>query len=547
MAATEEPLVVKRGPGRPAKRQKTSSPAPQSPAVMSPMPDKKMPGLPSKVSDNRPLPGLTEPQPPSLSDDEYQSVAASAVLATSLEQSRLRWVSEGIFDRYWVKPEGGKNGKPPPPNNPDVKRMKSHGECRIRIEPHLFVAEMYLEEGVKAPTVTKQPMAQYKPAQQYGQQYQHRGLPPAVPQAPQSQPPRVPYASSATGTSSSTPGSGPKPDPVISMLATRASSDPELKSLMKEVATGNATQDQLKVFQKHIDELTIIITKQKQDEEDSAAKAYQQANTIQYDGSADVRTTAIAGTTTRHTSSPQPYSPAQTGPQYGQQQPWMSPVPAATDLPVIIAFKDVGATEDRFLFPQHSVLEALSPQHLLVSFIVVRRGHQAVDNTSLKLSAEYWQPVTIMIEVAYGKEELLNHIRRWVKPAEEVRKYMEDVMQRCERAPETYLALRLPFRSTAATESENVSKEATPVVEERTKPRPVNKAIKTKRASSIMRTKSDAGTESPTQVGAVKSEEATAPTPTLQQPSPSIEVSAENEAGGRPKRTTRKSVRISEG
>ena len=50
------------------------------------------------------------------------------------------------------------------------------------------------------------------------------------------------------------------------MLATRASSDPELKSLMKEVATGNATQEQLKVFQGHIDELTKVINEKKKSE-----------------------------------------------------------------------------------------------------------------------------------------------------------------------------------------------------------------------------------------------------------------------------------------
>jgi len=44
------------------------------------------------------------------------------------------------------------------------------------------------------------------------------------------------------------------PDPVISKLAARASTDPELKSLMKEVATGNASQEQLRIFQRHIDE-----------------------------------------------------------------------------------------------------------------------------------------------------------------------------------------------------------------------------------------------------------------------------------------------------
>ena len=45
------------------------------------------------------------------------------------------------------------------------------------------------------------------------------------------------------------------PDPVISMIAKRVTSDPELKSLMKDVETANATGDQLKVFQRYIDDL----------------------------------------------------------------------------------------------------------------------------------------------------------------------------------------------------------------------------------------------------------------------------------------------------
>lgn len=535
MAVMEEPAAVGK---RAAKRQKTGSPAVESPAAVATTSTK---GLISKLSDNKPLPTLAEPQPLDLSPDEYQTVAASAVLAAALEQSRRSWVSDGIFERYWVKPEGGKNGKPPPPDNPDVKLMKSRGECRIRIEPHLFVAEMYVEERAKAPVAPKQPISHYRPAQQY----QHRGLPPTIPpgqpQIPQQSPPRVPQASSPA------PQSGTKPDPVISMLATRASTDPELKSLMKEVATGHATQEQLKVFQKHIDELTAMVTRQKQDQDDSTAKAYQQPNTIHYDGQADMRVSSTLNGTMQLAPGTQPYPPAQPGQQpqqHGQQQPWVAPA-----LPVIIAFKDVGATEDRFLFPQHSILETLSPQHLLVSFIVIRKGHQAADSDGLEPNAEYWQPITIMIEVAYGREELLNCVRRWVKPAEEVRSYMEGVMQRCERAPDSHLALRLPFKSTVVTEKENVSKEATPVVEEHVKTRPTAKATKTKKGGSMLKTKTDGEAAAPAQTSAMKSEKAASPVMPLQQvePSQTTEPPVEVDTGGRPRRATRKSVRISEG
>jgi hypothetical protein len=63
---------------------------------------------------------------------------------------------------------------------------------------------------------------------------------------------------------------------------------------------------------------------------------------------------------------------------------------------------------------------------------------------------EYYQPVTLMVEVAYGREEILNCIRRWVKPVDAVCAHMESTMARCTRAPTDFLALRLPFRGTDA-------------------------------------------------------------------------------------------------
>ena len=205
---------------------------------------------------------------------------------------------------------------------------------------------------------------------------------------------------------------------------------------MKEVATGNASQDQLKIFQAHIDELTDLINdKKKKEEEEAAAEEAakvtpQQNDSIQYDGANDT-----------------PYQQHPYPPVY--HQPWSPappPPPTPTSLPVILAFQTPGATEDRFLFPRTSILETLSPQHLLASFIVTRKGRDAADSTNLDPETEYWQPVTLMVEVAYNREHILDCVRRWVKPAEEVKKEMEEIMGRCTRAPEGFLALRLPFK-----------------------------------------------------------------------------------------------------
>lgn len=336
---------------------------------------------------------------------------------------------------------------------------------------------MYLEEKpkpvVKQPTQYGAPVGGvygpgYRPGQQaHGQQQQGRyygqtNLPPVqqpvvhpgntLPRSTQSPQPPLAGATESPSAASPTPGQSdkkPSPDPVISMLATRASSDPELKSLMKEVATGNATQEQLKIFQGHIDSLTKIINdrKKKDEEAEAAAQAakqrQQQSEAIKYDGAAENK----------------PYQPPSQqiqpyqyqAPAYQQQtwQPAPRPPPAPPQpQPVILAFTSPGATEDRFLFPQNSILEPLSPQHLLASFIITRRGAQAADSTGLEPGKEYWQPVTCMVEVAYNREHLLECVKKWVKPAEEVRKAMEEVMKRCERAPDSILALRLPKKGT---------------------------------------------------------------------------------------------------
>lgn len=349
--------------------------------------------------------------------------------------------------------------------------MKHRGPCRIRVEPHIFECEIYVEEKPKHVVQKVQPQgqyaqggyggygAQYRPGQPYGPL---RTLPPVQQQTPVRQSPApLQQQRSQQGTPQPQAEKKPGPDPVISMLANRASSDPELKALMKEVATGAATPDQLKVFQGHIDDLTKIINeKKKKDEEEEAAAAEannareQQQESIRYDGAADQRP--------HHPPQPQqPYQPQ------AQHQPWIpppqpqhpispQPLPPPSASPVILQFTTPGATEDRFLFPAHTITESLSPQHLLCSTLITRKGSLTTNTsfTPLDKEKEYFQPVTFMLEVAYGRENLIELVKKYVKPQEDVRKRMEEVMTQCTRAPEAHLALRLPVKGAEGAETE---------------------------------------------------------------------------------------------
>jgi hypothetical protein len=73
---------------------------------------------------------------------------------------------------------------------------------------------------------------------------------------------------------------------------------------------------------------------------------------------------------------------------------------------------------------------------------------------------EFYQPVTLRIYSANPK--FLEPLARVVKPPDEVRKYMNEVMDRAERAPEGFLALRLPRENKDEHEPEDTRKSGTP-------------------------------------------------------------------------------------
>lgn len=73
---------------------------------------------------------------------------------------------------------------------------------------------------------------------------------------------------------------------------------------------------------------------------------------------------------------------------------------------------------------------------------------------------EFYQPVTIRIYSANPK--FLEPLGRVVKPPDEVRKYMTEIMDRAERAPEGFLAFRLPREKQDEHEPQDASKSGTP-------------------------------------------------------------------------------------
>ena len=477
---------------------------------------------------------------------------------------------------------------------------------------------MYVEEKPRpAPPSVKQYTPNpsfgqpYRPQQQQqygGQQYyqnQNRNLPPpqppnTLPPLSNSPPPAAQQQGAAPAQQQQAQGQEKKasPDPVISMLANRASSDPELKRLMKEVATGNATQEQLKVFQGHIDELTRVINEKKKSEGDSTAASpaptAAQGDAIQYDASSEAPSALppAPATPVQQQPRPPPYQPQPQQPMYQHQQTWAPPAPppAPTALPVILQFTTPGATDDRFLFPQHSILESLSPQHLLASFLMTRQASTlpstTVSELGLDVSKEYYQPITLMVEVAYNREHLLELVKRWVKPADDAKKFMEETMARCERAPDVHLALRLPFKgSQLAADAEEISAlEALALAEKEREKEGQKKTVKYVKKNSL----ASSGASTPVAKGAADAKkgmvadevkgavngasaasatstqanaasdagkkEDMAPVSGATAAEASGEAAAKKEGeqqatteSGRPRRTTRKSVRINEG
>lgn len=334
---------------------------------------------------------------------------------------------------------------------------------------------------------------------------------------------------------SATPVQGanaPKPaanDPVIALLAQRASGDPELRDLMKRVAVGQAKEGELAHFQKIIDQLNAEYRRSGGQQGPSADRLLVDGRTVKYfadevrtildivlasnpnQKSADLRPpprsdplvvllvkTALEDQRTKDMikriaenrpgytdatdlkqtldrlhrdmktapqSSPMPapqgrqppaapipngnipnghVKPAVTQPlaQPGPQALRSKGPPPAPKPDISAVIFDFG-TGDRYLFPKYSILEYLPTQNghqIVVSFLIVRKGSTSEYGGDPEL--DYYQPVTMRLYTHTGRH--LDHLARVVAPQDEVRRYMDDVMDNMTRAEYILLAMRLP-------------------------------------------------------------------------------------------------------
>ncbi|KAF2437146.1 hypothetical protein EJ08DRAFT_728819 [Tothia fuscella] len=449
--------------------------------------------LPTRITEAKPLPVLEAMQALKLLDTEYQSIKESGVLAAALSRSRQKWIHGAVFEKFWSKTKVTKGMTEEERKAAKAPSMTKVGNARLTAEPHVFDIIFH---AVKDPNaVPKQ--GQLPPGTPFLQQYgnsqsrpQSPGpaafRPPLPPQLPAHQhatppapPPRAPPShpppSTATQTTSSTaprpPHSShaqpsppqptprppqtkggpppvptaPQPDPVIHALAQRASTDIELKSVMKIVATGKATQQQLEYFQKHIDELTKEVKARQ--EAEAKQKRAAAAAAAQAQAAAQRQQQNLANASRAQVVSVPPPLPRQVQGYNHAPPPVVARprVPAVAPLHVVIQFSE--NSNDRFLFPKNCIIEYLplrpppEPATALFSFTVVKKGCEAAEPGRFDKDKEYWEPVTVQIT---GDQTMLMTLGKYLNSAEEVKKDMESVMARCTRSEDVFLAMRLP-------------------------------------------------------------------------------------------------------
>ncbi|MCJ1472000.1 hypothetical protein MMC13_000644 [Lambiella insularis] len=452
---------------------------------------------------SRELPTSRQTPDPKVPRSRFQNVRESGVLATLIERSRHQWLMEGVFERYWTKPSKKKHQ--PEGYNPAKESMARLGSCSMIIEPHAFEVTMYtikdnqfpillptnqpyngtssgtpntllplltspeVQTQYQAPTLPNKPLSQpvLPPFREGFAHFDTQGLSPGVPGhfATSSRIAAVPASGKSVASNGGSNGNldtAPREpitnsDPVIQMLAARAATDHDLKSLMKVVAQGNASTEQLKVFQKHIDDLNNIIEAQDNRPENNIVP---RANTADAASRAPVSALSAAN---QPRPTPTPFTPAhssdvpsmlqiKTEPlfQYSSQQPQYPktnpPFTLAPDASAIV-FDFTAGNGDRYFLPKYSILEYLPGNtQVLMSFLITRKG-STVTSERYKNNVEYYQPVTIRLSTHNSR--ILEPLSRSVAPVEEVRRYMAEVMSKMTAAEEVHLEPQLPLAPNA--------------------------------------------------------------------------------------------------
>ena len=235
------------------------------------------------------------------------------------------------------------------------------------------------------------------------------------------------------------------------MLAARAAEDHDLKSLMRVVAKGDASSEQLRMFQAQIDEFTKIVSMHK-----VQVPSAENSGKEKHEDSSGAPISCINIPQASRPPVQPPLAPFQPRgvvkyerPAYHPpiQQTPKHPVQAAQRQEVRgIVFEFVGGNGDRYLFPKYSILEYLPGNtQALASFLMTRTG-AASNSGSYEVNTSYYQPVTIRLRIGshLHSPKIFDFLPKGVAPPEEVRKHMNDIMDTMKPAELVHLVTQLP-------------------------------------------------------------------------------------------------------
>ncbi|KAI9652366.1 MAG: hypothetical protein M1831_006844 [Alyxoria varia] len=235
-------------------------------------------------------------------------------------------------------------------------------------------------------------------------------------------------------------------DPVIQMLAQRASTNPSLKELMKIVADGNANKEQLAIFQGHIDDISSIWQRQQQASRAPAPPVPPPAPVTpapqppRFSGNVQQKKQYPASPVPPPPNSKQAPTSKGIAPSTSAK---IKPNPPSKPDYAGVAIEFQGNAHDRFWFPKQAIVEFLPEEKLAkASFLLIRRGATAADPSHLDPIKTYHQPVTVWLTADDPKT--LKPLSRAVPPPEEVRKNMEDAMSKTSQADFEPLLLQVP-------------------------------------------------------------------------------------------------------
>lgn len=226
----------------------------------------------------------------------------------------------------------------------------------------------------------------------------------------------------------------PGGDPLVFLLLKKALDDASTRDIIRRVAEGKTKFTDTTDLKATLDKLKDLVVKETQKPHQVTSGPSQETSA---NGSESPAVPNSA--TSRKSSLAAPGQPVHTA---TSQQALRSKGPPPSTKPDIsaVVLEFAGGTGDRYLFPKYSILEYVNPTQVIASFLIVRKGSKLEYGGDPAL--DYYQPVTMRIYAHSGKH--LESLARIVAPQDDVRRYMDDVMDNMTRAEYVLLAMRLP-------------------------------------------------------------------------------------------------------